>query len=282
MLSLPDVAVVGSINVDLTAAVARLPAPGETIGGGTLRRAPGGKGANQAAAASRLGARTRVIGAVGADSDGDWMLRALAGAGVDVTGVRRAGSATGTALIAVDSGGENQIVVCPGANAEASIDGISFGRDETVLTQLELDMDLVSLLAKTVPGFLVVNASPARPLPAELVRRADLFVVNAAEYALAPELNGARLVAVTYGADGAALLERGHQVARAAAPRVTPVSTVGAGDGFCAALALGLRAGLAREEALRAACAVGAAAVLSPEAQPPFGRLDTYRADLSR
>lgn len=277
---LGSLAVVGSINVDLTALVERIPSPGETVLGGTLSRQAGGKGANQAAAAARLGGTVRMIGAVGDDADGVWMRQSLADAGVDVTGVAVRPGATGTALITVDAEGENQIVVCAGANNDVTVDGASFGPSfragETVLAQLEIPLETVLALIDAVPGYLALNAAPARPLPPELIERADLIIVNETEYALMPECAGARLVAVTYGADGAALLERGREVARAASPRVTSVSSVGAGDAFCAAITLALHAGWSHEDALRAACAVGAASVTFAEAQPPLAALASY------
>lgn len=269
--------VVGSINVDLTATVARLPGAGETVLGGTLHRLPGGKGANQAAAAARLGGRVRMIGAVGDDGDGQWTLQCLRDAGVDTSGVWLGEQATGTALITVDEAGENQIVVCAGANDAASIDGVSFSPEEAVLAQLEIPFDVVSALADAVPGFLAINAAPARTLTEALVRRADLVIVNETEFELQPELSDARLVAITYGADGAALRSNGREVARVASPRVRVVSSVGAGDAFCAAITLALHAGWAPEDALAAACAVGADAVTAAAAQPPLRRLETYR-----
>ncbi|WP_423059033.1 PfkB family carbohydrate kinase [Brevibacterium linens] len=268
--------VVGSINADITATTSRLPAAGETVGGGRLSRSPGGKGANQAAAAARLGARTRMIGAVGPDTDGQAMLQALRAAGVRIDAIAEATAATGTALIMVDADGENQIAVCEGANAEVSLDGVEFSPDEAVLTQLEISLDLIAELADRVPGFLAVNAAPALPLPAEVVDRADLIIVNEFEHSQLPQLKTARLVAVTYGAKGSALLRNGEQIAFAEAVRANPVSTVGAGDAYCAALTIGLTSGLEPERALRAANAVGAAAVEVASAQPEFDRLATY------
>ncbi len=274
---LGPLAVVGSINVDLTASVDRLPSAGETVLGGALLRSPGGKGANQAAAAARLGARVRMVGAVGDDADGQWMLQSLREAGVDTGPTWLGDAATGTALITVDAHGENQIVVCPGANADVSIAGMDIPADEAVLTQLEIPMAVVDALVDAVQGFLAVNAAPARSLSAALLARADLIIVNESEFALIPGLADARLVAVTYGARGAALLAHGREVARAEAPRVRVVSSVGAGDVFCAALTLALQAGWAHEDALRAACAAGADAVTHAAAQPPLRRLEQYR-----
>ncbi|WP_460776551.1 ribokinase [Microbacterium sp. GXF7504] len=268
--------VVGSINVDVTASVERLPGAGETVLGGRLRRDAGGKGANQAVAAARLGARVRMVGAVGDDDDGRAMLQNLQDAGVDASAVWLGEEPTGTALITVDAAGENQIVVCPGANDTVTVDGVDFDPAEAVLAQQEIPEATVAALAEVVPGFLAVNAAPARPLPGALVARADLIIVNETEYGLLPEVRGARRVAVTYGAAGAAILEHGAEVARAAAPSVTAVSSVGAGDAFCAALTLALHAGWEPERALRAACAVGADAVTRLGAQPPLRRLDAY------
>ncbi|MGY0537502.1 ribokinase [Nocardioides sp. YJ-D4] len=272
-----DLVVVGSINVDLTALVERLPGAGETVGGGRLRRDVGGKGANQAVAASRLGARVRMVGSVGSDADGAWAVETIRAAGVDVAGVCVTDSPTGTALIAVDAAGENQIVVCAGANASVGADGISVGADEAVLMQLELSLEVVRAVAAQASGFVALNAAPAQPLPADLVERVDLFIVNETEYAAMPELRAARRVAVTYGASGAAMIADGVETARVpavAAPDV--VNTVGAGDAFSAALTLAIRAGAPDEQALRTACAVGAAAVAHPSAQPPLARLETY------
>lgn len=272
-----DLVVVGSINVDLTALVERLPGAGETVGGGRLRRDVGGKGANQAVAASRLGARVRMVGSVGSDADGAWAVETIRAAGVDVAGVCVTDSPTGTALIAVDAAGENQIVVCAGANASVGADGISVGADEAVLMQLELSLEVVRAVAAQASGFVALNAAPAQPLPADLVERVDLFIVNETEYAAMPELRAARRVAVTYGASGAAMIADGVETARVpavAAPDV--VNTVGAGDAFSAALTLAIRAGAPDEQALRTACAVGAAAVAHPSAQPPLDRLETY------
>src|SRR6478609_2078995 len=154
---LPALTVVGSINLDIIATAERLPTAGETIGGGVLQQQPGGKGANQAVAAARLGGSARMIGAVGDDAQGRLMLEALSGAGVDTSDVAVLdGDATGTALIVVDRDGENQIVVC----------------------QLEVGMDVVLEAARNSSGFFVLNAAPAMDLPVELLERCDLVIVN--------------------------------------------------------------------------------------------------------
>lgn len=271
-----DLIVVGSINADLTAVTERLPEPGETVGGGRLRRDAGGKGANQAAAAARLGARVRMVGAVGADADGKGMRAALEAAGVDVSAVATVDEPTGTALIVVDADGENQIAVCEGANALVTAGDITFAPTDTVLAQLEIPMAAVERLAERVQGWFALNAAPAQPLPDAVVARADLIIVNETEYALLPQLADARLVAVTYGSQGAALLEHGERIAFAPAVPTTPVNTVGAGDAFCAALVLALRSGQDAEAALATACAVGAAAVADAASQPAFEPLEAY------
>jgi len=269
-------AVVGSINVDLTARTARLPGPGETISGGRLSREAGGKGANQAAAAARLGAAVRMVGAVGPDADGAWMIDELAAVGVDTGAVRRGTEPTGVALIVVDAEGENQIAVCEGANGEVSLDGVDFGSDEAVLAQLEIRMDVVEQLAVAAHGYFAVNAAPALELPAAVIERADLVIVNETEYALLPALRTARRVAVTYGGEGAKLFEGGELVAAAPAVKTTVVNSVGAGDAFCAALTIALASGVAPQRALEAACAVGAAAVADPRSQPLLAGLEEY------
>ncbi|CAH0158898.1 Ribokinase [Arthrobacter sp. Bi83] len=276
---LPAVTVVGSINLDIIATTDRLPTAGETIGGGVLQQQPGGKGANQAVAAARLGGSARMIGAVGDDAQGRQMLEALSGAGVDTADVAVLdGEATGTALIAVDRDGENQIVVCPGANAAFSLEGVEFGPDETVLCQLEVGLPVVLEAARRSPGFFVLNAAPAMDLPAELLERCDLVIVNETEYELIPALTHAKLVAVTYGKGGSAMFEHGRRVAEAPAAAVTAANTIGAGDAFCAALVLALRANLPYPRALAVANAVGADAVGDLSSQPALARLEEYVA----
>jgi ribokinase len=272
----PAVTVVGSINLDLIATAERLPTAGETIGGAVLSEQPGGKGANQAAAAARLGGSARMIGAVGRDAQGRRMLEALATAGVDTADVAVLPEPTGTALIVVDRDGENQIVVCPGANSSLSLDGLKFGPLETVLCQLEVGLPVVLEAAGRHKGYFVLNAAPAMDLPAELLERCDLVIVNESEYALIPALASAKLVAVTYGGDGAAMIERGRKVAEAPSAAVTVANTVGAGDAFCAALVLALRQGLDYAEALAVANAVGGDAVGDPSSQPDLAQLGYY------
>jgi ribokinase len=246
--------VVGSINLDLVTRVDRIPRPGETVGGGELLRFPGGKGANQAVAAARLGARVTMIGSVGADSFADEALAGLREAGVELELAR--GSATGLAVIIVGADGENQIVTVPGANAEVAPRAV----EGPVLCQLEVS-DAVVLAAAASASFFALNAAPARPIDVE----PDLLIVNQLEHEV---VSRGRLVAVTFGAAGAALYEDGHEIARAASPAVDAVDGTAAGDAFTACLVVSLLEGRPRAEALHRACAAGALAASRLGAQP--------------
>jgi ribokinase len=270
------ITVLGSINEDVTATTERLPAAGETVGGGRLTRQPGGKGANQAVAAARLSGASRMLGAIGDDEAGRRMLASMRSAGVDTAAVATAAAASGTALIVVDSAGENQIAVCPGANSLIDLSEIDLAATDTILAQLEISLEVVLDAARRSTGYFALNAAPARELPAELIDRCDLVIVNEGEFAAIPDLATARRVAVTYGSGGAAILERGVRVAFAPAEKTDVVNTVGAGDAFCAALVLALRGGLDDDHALRVACAVGAAAVRDPASQPALESLEHY------
>jgi ribokinase len=249
-----ELTVVGSINLDLVAQVHRLPRPGETLGTTAFGRFPGGKGANQAVAAARLGATVRLIGAVGEDAEADLALTNLRDAGVELD-LERLGS-TGLALILVAADGENQIVVVPGANA------LLTPREVTgaVLCQLEVPNHVV-LEAAHKASFFALNASPARPIAVE----PDLLIVNRLEHEI---LSAGRLVAVTHGAEGAVLYEDGREVARATPPQVDAVDGTAAGDAFAAALVLGILEQRPHDEALRRACAAGALAATKLGAQP--------------
>src|SRR5476651_1773874 len=201
--------VVGSINLDLVTRVDRIPRAGETVGGGQLLRFPGGKGANQAVAAARLGAQVRMIGAVGTDPFADEALAGLRDAGVELE--LEHGAATGLAMIIVDAAGENQIVTVRGANAEVTPRAV----EGPVLCQLEVP-DAVVLAAAASASFFALNAAPARPIDVE----PDLLVVNRLEHEV---VSRGRLVAVTFGAEGAALYEGGREIARAVPPSVDAV-----------------------------------------------------------
>jgi len=255
----PQLTVVGSVNLDLVARSARLPRVGETLTDATFARYPGGKGANQAVAAARLGAETRLVGAVGADELSEPALAGLREAGVELELSQR--DATGVALILVDDAGDNVIVVAPGANVQV-------GRVEVggnVLCQLEISDEAIVSAAEGAQRFFL-NAAPARALPADVVRAAELVVVN--RYELDSLTETPSLLALTLGEEGAVLIEAGAEVARAPAPRVDAVDGTAAGDAFTACLVVSLLEGRDREEALRRACAAGAIAASRPGAQP--------------
>lgn len=276
MIAPTELTVLGSINVDLVATAPRLPRPGETVGDGVLGRQPGGKGANQAIAAARLGARVRLVGAVGEDADADAMVHHLEATGVDCAFVQRVPAPTGTAIVLVDAAGENEIVVCPGANDHVDIESLP-DPSAPLLAQLEVPSALVWQAISRAEGFVALNAAPPALLPAQIVERVDLFIVNESEHTSMPELRGARRVVVTLGARGAAVYERGELTASAPGLVAAVQNTVGAGDAFCAAFTLATLAKLSDADALRLACRVGAAAVSHPDSQPPLDHLDEYR-----
>ena len=263
---------VGSANVDLVARCERLPRPGETVTDADFARLPGGKGANQAVAAARLGARTRFVGRIGAD---DLVLRSLEREGVDTSGVVREGGEGGVALILVESSGENVIVVAPGANARLTPGEVDVGEADAVICQLEIPIATVVAAAANAP-FFCLNAAPAR---GALELAPDLIVVNRYEYeAIGPR---GTLVALTLGAEGAVMLEDGREVARATPPQVDALDGTAAGDAFCAALVVSLLEGRERGEALSRACAAGALAASRMGAQPSLptaGEIDEILA----
>jgi ribokinase len=254
----PELTVVGSVNLDLVARCDRLPAPGETVTGATYSRHPGGKGANQAVAAARLGAQVRFVGAVGAEREA---LAGLLEAGVELE-LQEVDGPSGVALILVDAAGETVIVVAPGANAGARPPRELGG---AVLCQLEIPVETVADVSSRAERFFL-NAAPAVALPAEVVRAAELVVVNRHELDALPEPPS--LAALTLGAEGAVLLEHGDEVGRARPPSVTAVDGTAAGDAFTACLVVSLLEGRDREEALRRACAAGAIAASRLGAQP--------------
>ncbi|HEY8791694.1 MAG TPA: ribokinase [Gaiellaceae bacterium] len=257
----------GSINLDLVTRVERLPRPGETLSGATLERVPGGKGANQAVAAARLGANVRMIGCVGGDPNADEALAGLRAAAVRLD-VPEVDAPTGVAIILVADDGENVIVVVPGANAHVG----GFTVDGNVLCQLEIPDEAV-LEARAQATWLCVNAAPARPLVVD----ADLVVANRYEAEVVGEQP---LLAVTMGAEGAVLLEHGQEIARARPPRVETVDGTAAGDAFTACLVVSLLEEREPEEALRRACAAGALAASRFGAQPSLPTADEVDAIL--
>lgn len=266
----PAVIVVGSINADLTVRVPALPAPGETVTGSDFRVAWGGKGANQAAAAAALGARTHLVSAVGDDDHGAGSLADLRERGVDVSFVEVGGVHTGVALIQVDEPGENTIAIVAGANATvtAALVSDAFERLEgpaVVVSNLEVPLDAVERAAEEARrrGWpFVLNPAPARPLPASLIALTSVLTPNETELETlggAHALQAATAIVVTRGGDGCDIHE-GGVVAHVEAAPAHPIDTTGAGDAFTAGLAVGLAEGLELTDAVRLAAAVGALA----------------------
>jgi ribokinase len=262
--------VIGSINLDIVASGAPLPRAGETVTGANLAYHPGGKGANQALAAARLGAGVAMIGAVGEDGAADQALALLRAGGVDLAGVKVcAGVPTGVALIAVSPQGENQILVAAGANGEVVFDGQTKSADATIC-QLEIPVATIEAIAANVEGFFAINLAPVQPVSKALLHRADLVIVNEGEAAAygdeLADLPG--LLVVTLGAEGAVMYLGGGQSVWSKPPLVTPVDTTGAGDTFVGALVVALMEGQSHQDAMDFACAAGAAAALKAGAQP--------------
>ncbi|NCF25644.1 MAG: ribokinase [Gammaproteobacteria bacterium] len=266
-----EIVVVGSVNLDLSAMVARLPEPGETITGATLGRFPGGKGANQALAARRLGADVRLVACVGEDAAADEALALLRREGVDLSHLQILPDVpTGIALICVAPSGENQIVVAPGANAAMDPDALTPGPADALICQLEIPAEVIARAAAGFQGFFCANLAPAQEIDAAVLQRADLVIVNETEAAwYGDTLEACRgLIATTFGARGASLHRSGVLIAEAEPPAVTAVDTVGAGDAFTAALTVALVEGQEPSDALQFACAAGAAAATRAGAQP--------------
>ena len=270
-----DILVVGSVNLDLSASVSRLPAPGETVTGATLERFPGGKGANQALAARRLGANVMLVASVGADATAEEALALLREDGVDLTHcVQDDSAATGIALISVAPSGENHIVVAPGANATLTPNIVELPQADALICQLEIPAETIAHVSSTFDGLFCINLAPARDIDAGILEHADLVVVNETE----SDWYGDRLracnglIATTYGAEGAKLSRNGEIVASARPPLIEAVDSTGAGDCFTAALTVALVEHMPYEAALRFACAAGAAAATNRGAQPSLPR----------
>ena len=255
----PRIVVVGSINLDLVARCERLPRPGETVTGASFSRFPGGKGANQAVACARLGAEVTIVGVVGSDPHAEEALAGLRAAGVDLE-LEVVEEPTGVALILVDSLGETEIVVAPGANA--TLGEIQLPDHDAVLCQLEVPDQAVLSAWEQCTGVFCLNAAPARSIAAD----PDLTVVNRYELEALSRRDG--LVAVTLGAEGAVLYVDDEEIARATPPVVDAVDGTAAGDAFTACLLVSLLEGRRTQEALERACAAGALAASRMGAQP--------------
>lgn len=266
------VLVVGSLNADLVVRTERFPSAGETVAGADLVVGPGGKGANQAVAAARLGGEVTMVGAVGADAHGALVRDAVAAAGVDVARVAtRPDTATGTAVITVDAGADNTIVVSPGANRTLSAADLPSFDGVAVLT-LSLEIPQATVLAaaraaRAAGTTVLLNLSPFGPVPDGLLEVTDVLVVNEHEAALLGEHPVARTV-VTHGAQGCVVDDAGVRTV-VDALAVEPVDTTGSGDAFLAAVAVRLAAGDPLADAARHAVRVGAFAVTVVGAQLP-------------
>jgi ribokinase len=291
----PRVVVVGSVNQDHIVTMRRFPRPGETVTASRYDLAGGGKGANQAVAAAAAGARTLLVGAVGADEAGTAALRELAESGVDCAYVERmAAHATGTAIVMLDEAGDNRIIVHYGANAaldaahvEKALRHITSPGRMVVLISLEIfDEALAACVraARARDALVVVNPAPFRPLGPAILSGIDLLVPNETEaQGFDPEITaddpsdlvrrlravlGDRMaLVVTLAARGCLVAEPGGAVTALPAPRATVVNTAGAGDAFCGTLAAALAHGVPLVAAAREACRVGAMAVGTPTAR---------------
>lgn len=265
-----SIAVIGSINLDIVATVKAFPQPGETVTNAVVKRFPGGKGANQALAAHRLGAKVFMVGRVGNDPVAEDALSTLREENIDTSFCRALDQfATGLAMIVVNAEGENQIVVAPGANAAFEAEQLELPLTDAYIAQLEVPITTILKAARNHRNFFCLNAAPAKPVPHELLEHVDLLVVNEIEArVLGKELDIFRgILARTFGAKGAVLSQHGQEIARALPPRVNVIDTTGAGDAFTAALTVGLVSGLNPQAALEKACIVGAMATTKMGAQ---------------
>lgn len=309
-MSTSGIVVVGSLNADLTIYTERLPQPGETVHGNGFAVNPGGKSANQAVAASKLGGNVTLIGAVGEDSNGTMLIESTAGAGVDVSRVRRSDVATGVAVISVDANGENSIIISAGANdtlAPADVDFAAFRGAAVVCLCLEVGIDTVVAAAQAghdAGATVLLNLSPYAEVPELLAGLSDVLLVNAHEAALflgsesdIPSADadaeawepvrsqfadrGLQRVLVTLGSRGSVVLDslaRGEQLTRIAPTRVSAVDTTGAGDAFTGAVAARLAAGDSLVDAASFASVAAALAATKKGTQAAYATLEEVEA----
>jgi len=290
-----SIAVVGSVNLDIVVAVEHHPAPGETVLGGDRADLPGGKGANQAVAAARLGQEVAIVGRVGDDDAGRGLREGLQDEGVDVRFLRDdSDTPSGVALIAVAPDGENTIIVSPGANGRVSAEDVAgagelLAEAAVTLLQLEIPEDAVAAAVAAAGGTVVLNPAPARPVDPAVLAHVDVLVPNRGELHLlagpgepadaARRLAGPRAVVVTLGADGALVVE-GDRAEHVATPAADALDTTGAGDAFCGALADALARGAALVEATRWGVAAAALSVARPGAQGGMPAREDVRRQL--
>jgi ribokinase len=297
-----EVVVVGSLNIDIVVPVPHLPIPGETVPGSEHLKTLGGKGANQAVAAARLGRRVVMVGRVGADAEGDACVSGLNRDRVSTQYVVRDHDVpTGVALIAVDPSGENSIVVGPGSNAhldatDVRAAGEALSRSRVTLVQLEIPMEAVLQTVELAEGTVILNPAPAKPLPQEVLRHVHVLTPNEIELgmlsgrdvgtqdeliAAARSIEGPRAVAVTLGHKGVLLVTHNNVISIPAAT-VTVVDTTAAGDAFCGALADALARGEQLEDAARWAVTAASISVTRLGAQPSLPTVDEVRTMVSK
>ena len=280
------VIIVGSLNADLVVRTERFPKPGETLHGSDLQILPGGKSANQAVAAAKLGASVRMVGAVGDDGNGDLLRASVAAAGVDVRAVRvLEGVATGSAVITVDGSGENTIVIAPGANGRLTPGDLADVEVPAGVLGLCLEVPLPVVISaaqrmRDAGGTVLTNLSPFGSVPQELLDRTDVLLVNEHE---AEQLgaHGVDRWIVTAGAAGCTVHDGANPAVHVSAPTVAAVDTTGCGDAFMGAIAARLAAGDSLLEAARFAVRVGAFAATRVGAQPSYpttADLDAFTA----
>jgi ribokinase len=295
-----DIVVVGSLNHDLTVITPSHPRPGETVMGTSHYSGNGGKGANQSVAAARLGASVAMVGRVGDDVHGHVLREALVAEGVDIAGIGiDAATATGLAVITIDSTAENTIVVSPGANAmlapeHIEANGRAISEARVVLAQLEVPTAAVAVAARLATGIFCLNPAPALDLSSEILGRVDVLIPNRSELgvlanvsepgsidevaAAARQLQTDAAVVVTLGSEGALLVSDG-EVARFPAPDVDAVDPTGAGDAFCGAIAAALSQDMDLEPAVERGVIAGALATMTPGAQaslPTTGQVENF------
>ena len=300
---MPKIIVVGSLNTDLVVRTPRFPQPGETISGEDLQVIPGGKGANQAVAAARLGANVSMLGSVGKDNFGDFLLDNLKANHVDTHLIEREDASTGTATIIVDANGQNSIILSAGANGNVSsvdVEHASFSDYSLLLLQLEIPTPTVlsaAKLAKQNGVRVVLNPAPAKELPDELISLADFIIPNETELSLLTgmEVNdipsaeeaaralltkGAENVIVTLGSKGALIVNEKTNI-HMETYKVDVVDTTAAGDAFIGGLASVLDSANSLPDAVRYACACGALAATIFGAQPSLPRKEEVERFMS-
>ena len=309
-MSRAAICVVGSLNMDLVVRAPHLPQPGETLSGGPFATYPGGKGANQAVAAARLGCAVSMVGRVGDDDFGSALRGGMDHEGIDVNYVvTHTGVASGIALITVQQDGQNTIVIAPGANGELTPNDVDAATETIVaarvlVLQLESPLPTVQRAAELAHAAgvpVLLNPAPAQPLPAELLRSVDYLVPNEHETTLLLEhlvqglpkelhfdtkikmlrsIAGVKYVVATLGSQGAALVGDDDQLHVVSPHAVTPIDATAAGDAFVGAFAVALAEGHSPTEALHWGNAAGAVAVTRAGAQPSLPTRDELQAML--